>query len=275
MPSPLTVRYRNKLSLPVRGKRGRVKIGMYRRGSHTVVDSDDCLLGNGVFADVVNIFRSYLNDCGAQPYDEKTFGGEVRHLVARYVDGQLLLTVVSNGKWRHDLSPLYERLKKKFPQTGIFINENNLRNNVIMDKKTLHVCGIEYIKGVHAGRALPPWRGQLLSGERRRKGYSLSKGKAIAARCGHAGADRLFFRHRRAYQCSCRPKLPYLRRGDSAAGGAGRKCHVEACQWQGYQRVRRRQRGAAAAGKGARGQKKCVWWWIRRAKAWAKRCAKQ
>ena len=151
VPSPLTVRYRNKLSLPVRGKRGNVKIGMYRRGSHTVVDSDDCLLGNAVFADVVNIFRSYLNDCGAQPYDEKTFGGEVRHLVARYVDGQLLLTVVSNGKWRHDLSPLYERLKKKFPQTGIFINENNLRNNVIMDKKTLHVCGIEYIKGVHAG----------------------------------------------------------------------------------------------------------------------------
>lgn len=74
VPSPLTLRYRNKLSLPVRGKRGNVKIGMYRRGSHTVVDSDDCLLGNAVFADVVNIFRSYLNDCGAQPYDEKTSG---------------------------------------------------------------------------------------------------------------------------------------------------------------------------------------------------------
>ncbi len=149
--SPLQMGYRNKLSLPVSGKKGRVKIGMYQRASHDVVDMCDCKLGGDWSLQLVEVFRKYFNEVGVEPYNEKTFNGDVRHIVARYVDGQLLAVIVSNGAYKRTLTPLIELLNARFEHFGLFINENTLRNNVIMGNKTTHVYGIECIEGVHFG----------------------------------------------------------------------------------------------------------------------------
>ena len=149
--SPKTVGYRNKLSLPVSGRKGNVVIGMYRRNSHSVVNTEKCDLGGDFATKLVAIFKKYCNEQGVVPYDEKTFTGEVRHLVARYLDGQLLVTVVSNGEFKHDLKPLAEMLGQSFDKFGLFVNVNTLRNNVILGKVTKHVCGLKYIEGMHLG----------------------------------------------------------------------------------------------------------------------------
>ena len=149
--SDKTIGYRNKLSLPVSGKHGNVSIGMYRRNSHTVVDMDECCLGGEWSRKLVEIFRRYCNNCGVIPYDERTFKGEVRHLVARYVDGQLLVTVVSNGDFKHDLQPLANALENAFMRYGLFVNINTQRNNVILGSVTQHICGLKYIEGQHLG----------------------------------------------------------------------------------------------------------------------------
>lgn len=107
--------YRNKLSLPVRGRAGNVKIGMFQRASHIVVDMDNCILGDWWSKTFVQLFREYLNSRKILPYNEKTFAGQVRHIVGRYVDGQLLVTVVSNGKWREDLCAFCRGIEAKFP----------------------------------------------------------------------------------------------------------------------------------------------------------------
>lgn len=143
--------YRNKLSLPVRGRAGNVKIGMFQRASHIVVDMDNCILGDWWSKTLVQLFREYLNSRKIVPYNEKTFAGQVRHIVGRYVDGQLLVTVVSNGKWREDLAPFVEALKQSFPLFGLFVNENTAKNNVILGNKTRHVYGLKYIEGRHLG----------------------------------------------------------------------------------------------------------------------------
>ena len=143
--------YRNKLSLPVSGKRGDVRIGMYRRNSHSVVDMDDCSLGGEWSKRLVALFREYCNSCGVIPYDEKTFKGEVRHLVARYVDGQLLVTIVSNGAYKRDLQPLVTALSTAFDRYGLFVNINTQHNNVILGKDTQHIYGLQYIEGTHLG----------------------------------------------------------------------------------------------------------------------------
>ena len=150
-PSQKIVGYRNKLSLPVSGRKGDVKIGMYRRNSHSVVNVEKCDLGGDFATKLVEIFRKYCNEQGVLPYDERTFKGEVRHLVARYVDGQLLVTVVSNGEFKHDLKPLADMLGKSFDRFGLFVNINTLKNNVILGKVTKHVCGLQFIEGEHLG----------------------------------------------------------------------------------------------------------------------------
>ena len=150
-PSPLTLGYRNKLSLPVSGTQGNVTIGMYKRNSHEVVDINGCLLGGKWAETLVELFRSYCNGQGVVPYDERSFTGEVRHLVARYVDGQLLVTVVSNGEYKRDLQPLISLLAAHFDRFGLFVNINDNKNNVILGKTTKHVYGLKYIESVHLG----------------------------------------------------------------------------------------------------------------------------
>lgn len=150
-PSNAILGYRNKLSLPVSGTRGNVQIGMYMRNSHRVVNMDDCLLGGEWSRKLVEIFRQYCNRQGVIPYNEKNFTGEVRHLVARYVDGQLLVTVVSNGEFKHNLQPFADSLSKHFGKFGLFVNVNTYRNNVILGKTTKYVCGLQYIEGEHLG----------------------------------------------------------------------------------------------------------------------------
>ena len=145
------VGYRNKLSLPVRGVRGNVRVGMYKRNSHQVIQTNGCLLGGDWANLLVSDFVRYCNSLGVAPYNERDFTGDVRHLVARFVDGQLLVTVVSNGKFGYDFAPFAELLSKHFDRFGLFVNINTLRNNVIVGDETQHVCGLEYIESEHLG----------------------------------------------------------------------------------------------------------------------------
>ncbi len=149
VPSLKILGYRNKLSLPVRGKICNVKIGMYQKGSHDVVDMSNCLLVGKWGCVLVQIFRKYLNENKIAPYNEKDFSGQVRHLVARFVDGQLLVTIVANGKWKQNLQPFVALLRQNFEKFGLFVNENSQRNNVILGAKTYHICGLQHIEGTH------------------------------------------------------------------------------------------------------------------------------
>lgn len=151
VPSPKIFGYRNKLSLPVRGKTDNVQIGMYRKGSHNLVDMQNCLLGGEWSGKLVALFREFLNEQHVAPYDEQTFEGAVRHLVARYVDGQLLVTVVTNGRQPIDFRPFAQSLSKNFSRYGLFVNENSFRNNVIMGKTTRRICGLKQIESENLG----------------------------------------------------------------------------------------------------------------------------
>jgi 23S rRNA (uracil1939-C5)-methyltransferase len=143
--------YRNKISLPVSGKAGNVKIGMYKRGSHDVVQIDECLLTASWANDLIAIVTQYLNQVKAVPYNQLTFKGEVRHVTARYVNNQLLVTLVTNGAYKRNLQPLIDLLKDSFKQFGLFINVNTSKNNVILGKVTNHVYGIKQIVGCENG----------------------------------------------------------------------------------------------------------------------------
>lgn len=151
VPSPKQLKYRNKLSLPVCGSMGNAYVGMYQKGSHKAVKIDCCLLSDDWSTTLVKVFTEYLNEQKIAPYDERSFKGEVRHLVARYIDGQLLVAIVSNGEFTRDLTPLIERLKKHFNKFGLFVNINTYKNNVIMGKSTRHIYGLKYIESDHLG----------------------------------------------------------------------------------------------------------------------------
>ena len=151
VPSPKIIGYRNKLALPVRGKVGNVQIGMYHKASHNVVNTDSCALCDGWCTALISLFRNFMHAHKIAPYNEQNFTGEVRHLVARYVDGQLLVTVVCNGEPSFNVQLLYARLQAEFHNVGLFVNINTLKNNVILGKTTRYVAGLRYVESSHLG----------------------------------------------------------------------------------------------------------------------------
>lgn len=149
--SPKQLKYRNKISLPICGSVGKAYVGMYQKGTHKAVEISGCLLADDWSKTLVAEFVAYLNEKKIAPYNERDFSGVARHLVARYIDGQLLVAIVSNGGFKYDLKPLIKRLEKHFDKFGLFVNVNTFKNNVIIGAKTRHIYGIKYIESEHLG----------------------------------------------------------------------------------------------------------------------------
>ncbi len=151
-PSPCALGYRNKLSLPVGVKNGKLFVGMFQKESHVVVPVPNCLLGGEWSQKLVTLFQNYANSANLSAYNEQTFAGEIRHLVARFVENQLLVTVVATSACKHNFAPLLQQLQQQFNgNVGLFVNVNDNRNNVILGKKTHYVDGLHYISGKHFG----------------------------------------------------------------------------------------------------------------------------
>lgn len=132
------LRYRNKLSLPVRNVGGELKIGLFARGSHRVIPCKDCLLQHEWNAPLISAFKEFMSENSISAYDEESGSGTVRHLVARMAAGVLGVTVVATHNF--DAIPFFNRLTSIFPSVRLFVNENRTRNNVILGDKW-HLIG--------------------------------------------------------------------------------------------------------------------------------------
>jgi len=134
--------YRNKIQLPVKGVRGDLKIGLFERGSHDLVDIEACLihceLGETIFRHV----RQLLKDSDIVPYCTRTGKGELRHVLIKSAvkRGHALVVFVTNGEASKSLLKLSERIYHDLPSVkGVVQNINRQRTNVILGKiyKTL------------------------------------------------------------------------------------------------------------------------------------------
>ncbi len=125
------LRYRNKLSFPVRND----KIGMYEENSHNVVDIDDCLLQKEWNVKLIAALRAFMRDYGLSGYDEKK--GDVRHIVAREKDGSVCVTLVTTKQIKIDDFVNYI----PFSDFALYQNVNDGNNNVILSDEYYFVGG--------------------------------------------------------------------------------------------------------------------------------------
>lgn len=128
--SDKTLRYRNKMSLPVGQKDGKPVVGLYAFNSHRIVETDDCLLQPDWNKTVIAVFKKFLTRSGYKGYDELKGSGDIRHLVVREVAGKLCISVVATKNI--DLSAFAALLKDKFADFSLYLNINRKNNNVIL-----------------------------------------------------------------------------------------------------------------------------------------------
>lgn len=145
---PLTIssekqfRYRNKFAFPVQSENGILKIGMYRKNSHSIIEINDCLLQSERVKKILKIFKEYMFESKISGYDEKTHKGTIKHIVLREFGENFILTVVVTDEKFNNFTPLINKLKQNFDSFGIVKNINKLGNNVIFGEKDIPVYGL-------------------------------------------------------------------------------------------------------------------------------------
>lgn len=124
--------YRNKISMKIDEINNKKVLCLYKKNSHTSVKIDSCKIMNEQFDYVIKCVNEYLDFCNLKVYDEKTKKGELKHLVCRIINNDLLLTFVLNdNKNLNNIDFLYKNLTKKFKNVGINKNINKSDNEIL------------------------------------------------------------------------------------------------------------------------------------------------
>lgn len=147
--------YRNKATYPLRrSATGQVQAGYYQKGSHQIVNLNQCPIQdqrlNPLLADV----KQDLQTRGWGIYDEKLHRGKVRHLSLRIGrrTGEILLTLVARDANLAGLEEQAQQWLDKYPDlVGVALNLNADRTNAIFGKETRTIAGQPYLREEFAG----------------------------------------------------------------------------------------------------------------------------
>ena len=137
-------RYRNKSQYPVGlNKEGKIVTGFFAGRTHSIIESEDCLIGPSVNNEILKIVKSFMIENKISPYDEKTNKGLVRHILIRngFNTGEIMVVLVINGKKLTGWEILVERLKEIKGMTAIALNVNTEKTNVILGDRIINLYG--------------------------------------------------------------------------------------------------------------------------------------
>ena len=147
--SPSTVGYRNKAQYPIaRDKDGNYIIGFFAPKSHRVTEARRCPLAPQIFSDILDTTAAFFRKHDLSVYNEEQGTGLLRHIYLRRgeVSGEILLTVVINGKKLPYSEELAEEMRSRYPEVvGLLININERKSNVILGDEYVTLYGRDYI----------------------------------------------------------------------------------------------------------------------------------
>lgn len=141
--SLLQYNYRNKCSLPCANIGGKAVFGLFAAASHRVVPIKSCPISGEFTEKIIRAMEKYMHAANISAYDETQKTGLVRHVVARELDGTLLVTVVvSSGTRLPRQNDCIAALKEEFGEKfSLFINTNAADTNVICSEHFTHAHG--------------------------------------------------------------------------------------------------------------------------------------
>jgi 23S rRNA (uracil1939-C5)-methyltransferase len=133
VPSPRALGYRNRSKLVCAARGGRVVLGAFAPRSHDVVDLAGCRVSEAPLEEIASALRVLLASSDVPPYNERTFAGELRHVVLRANHaGEVLVVFVTARAGAPGLAALAQKLRALRPEVvGVIENVNRTRGNVI------------------------------------------------------------------------------------------------------------------------------------------------
>lgn len=118
-------------------------IGLFRPGTHEVIELTRCPVQTEAINALIEALREEMTHLQISAYDERTFEGLIRYVVARQssMSGALSLTLVVTDLEQTVLPTLGARLMRRLPALkGIQAHENTTRGNAIFDTSGVDRC---------------------------------------------------------------------------------------------------------------------------------------
>ncbi len=140
--------YRNKVQYPVRDVHGEIKIGYYAKRSHRIVETETCFIQDRRNEEIRHIVLEWMKDNAISAYNEEQHKGLVRHIVTRHSNttGLMHMTLVINGRRATSVDKLIEMLQGCGYVSGMALNINRDKTNVIMGSEMVHLFGKNHVE---------------------------------------------------------------------------------------------------------------------------------
>ncbi len=141
--------YRNKAQLPVKEVDGKVKAGLYKQGSHKLVEIGACPIQHPKTNEVIEVVRGILAELKIPIYDERKRTGVIRHIVARvgFATEETQLTLITATDTIPKVKELVQEIKKRLPYIDSIVqNINQKKTSLVFGEKTIVLQGKERIE---------------------------------------------------------------------------------------------------------------------------------
>lgn len=151
IPSPKIRNYRQKVQYPVvQRPSGRIIAGYYKPQSHECVNIKYCPIQPQICDEIIEFIREKATEYNIAGYNEKTHSGTLRHVVIRGSEysGENLVTLVLNSEIVSDnIKHFAKAIENNFKKvSGVCLNFNPHKTNVILGKITECICGKDYVE---------------------------------------------------------------------------------------------------------------------------------
>ncbi|WP_374722201.1 23S rRNA (uracil(1939)-C(5))-methyltransferase RlmD [Peribacillus tepidiphilus] len=140
--------YRNKSSVPVGQKDGKLIAGFFQKRSHDIIDMEKCIIQHEENDRTIQVVKDICQKYGVQPYDEVKHKGVLRHIVARHgkQTGEVMVVLVTRTADLPHKNKIVEEITSKVDHIkSIIQNVNSKRTNAIMGDETKVLWGNEVI----------------------------------------------------------------------------------------------------------------------------------
>ncbi len=142
--------YRNKMQFPAaHGAAGKIEIGCYAAETHSVVDTESCMIQEDANNRVLAAVREWMQRFNISAYDENTKKGLVRHIMGRagIKSGEVMAVIITSAYDIPCRRELIECLKASVPGLkSVVQNINKKPTNVVMGAKDRILWGEPVIK---------------------------------------------------------------------------------------------------------------------------------
>ena len=142
--------YRNKVHAVFdRLKNGTVISGIYKEGTHTVINVDACQIEDELSDAIIRDIRSMLKSFKIKTYDEDTGYGLLRHVLVRrgFTTGQVMVVLVLSSPILPSKNNFVKALRKLHPEIStVVLNINDKRTSMVLGERNITLYGKGYIE---------------------------------------------------------------------------------------------------------------------------------